>query len=823
MTVPLIENEVILASAGTGKTHALTSRILRLLALEVRPDALLALTFTRKAAGEFANTVFRRLARAAREPDAAAQLAADLELDGWTPARFAALLARIVHEMERLQFRTFDAFFQRVVSAMPFELGLPGGVQMLSESEAAELRDRVLTRLLAADHDPAAQDALLAAYREATWGAEEKGLRRKLEGFIETSHAHFLESREACQWGDIAGIWPDGCAWLEESEDIREDALTLEHWAREKDGEVYRSLEKFAVEAAKWEPGMRLPTGRVGEQILEQFAADPRSTALTLTYRRKEVLIDESMVLPLRRIVGRLVCGSLRRHLRVTTGIRRVLEPFDAAYHEEVRLSGRLSFADVVEMLRRVPALEWQARLDARVDHWLFDEFQDTSLQQWQVVENLVDEVVQDASGRRSAFFVGDPKQSIYRWRGGEHRLLERILAHYGGRFRERALVKSYRSDPAVIELVNRYGAVAADPANGLPAEVVAEWQRFWLAHESAAPERQGHATMQLLENEEELPDRVLAALERIDPIGRGLSCAVLTRNNTAARELAAGLRERGFLRVAAETDEQIAIDAPVNRGLLALIAAVTHPADSASRHAVAMSPLGALLDEGGWSALADWFFARVTAAGLEATLRAVIDRLPQGAPTDAFSRQRLRLLFELARTHDATGRDGLDGFLRLAASHARRETASSGNVQILTIHRSKGLGFDVVILPVFDTTRMDGAPTDAFLAWRGERLATEWLLHRPTSVVAGMDAVLARAHEQQRRDAAYDELCVWYVGLTRARHALHVFTLAPGKSGGTSPVVLLHRAVASVESAPEGLLWTAGDADWFRAIGDQK
>jgi len=105
MTAPLIENEVILASAGTGKTHALTSRILRLLALEVKPDALLALTFTRKAAGEFANTVFRRLARAAREPAAAGQLAADLELDDWTPARFGALLARIVHEMERLQFR----------------------------------------------------------------------------------------------------------------------------------------------------------------------------------------------------------------------------------------------------------------------------------------------------------------------------------------------------------------------------------------------------------------------------------------------------------------------------------------------------------------------------------------------------------------------------------------------------------------------------------------------------------------------------------------------------------------------------------------------
>jgi ATP-dependent exoDNAse (exonuclease V) beta subunit len=819
----LIENEVILASAGTGKTHALTSRILRLLALDVKPEALIALTFTRKAAGEFASTVFRRLARAAREPEAAAQLSADLELEGWTPPQFAALLARVVREMERLQFRTFDAFFQRVVSAMPFELGLPGSVQMLSETEAAEMRDRVLTRLLAADHDLPAQDALLAAYREATWGAEEKGLRRKLEGFIADNHAHFLESRDARQWGDVEEIWPAGCAWLDETDAAREDALALEQWAQSKDGEVYRTLETLAVAVAAWEPGMRLPTGRAFEQILEQFAADPATPALTLTFRRKEVLIDESMVPPLRRIVGRLIGGSLRRHLRVTSGIRRVLEPFDAAYHDEVRLSGRLAFADVVEMLRRVPALEWQVRLDARVDHWLFDEFQDTSLQQWAIVENLVDEVVQDASGRRSAFFVGDPKQSIYRWRGGEHRLLERILSHYGDRFRERALVKSYRSDPAVIDLVNRYGAIASNPANGLPAEVVAEWNRFWLAHESAAPQRRGHATVHRLESEDEFPDRVLATLERIDPIGRGLTCAVLTRNNTAARNLAAALRERGFLRVAAETDEAIAIDAPVNRGLLALIAAVAHPADSASRAAVAMSPLGALLDDGNWTAFADWFFARVTAAGLEATLRAVIARLPDGGPADEFSRQRLRLLFDLARAHDTAGREGLDGFLRQATTHARREVASSGNVQILTIHRSKGLGFDVVILPVFDTTRMDGAPTDSFLAWRGEALTTEWLLHRPVSAVAGMDPVLQRAHEQQRRDAAYDELCVWYVGLTRARHALHVLTLAPGKSGGASPVALLHRAVGSEEPGPEGLLWTAGDADWFRPIGAQK
>ena len=804
-----IPNEVIVAAAGTGKTHALTTRLLRLLALGVKPDAIIALTFTRKAAGEFAAVVFRRLALAAHGEDAATTLARELGIDGGSAFFFRGMLAGVVDAMDRLQFRTFDAFFQRVIGAMPFDLGLPGGLRMLDEFETIEMRNRVLSRLLAAGSDAAAQEALLAAYRDATWGAEEKGLRRRLERFIEDSHGRFLECRDSGRWGDAAVIWPGGSSSLYLKLDPA-DALEIERWAQPRDGEIFRSLESIAASAQTWRPGMKLPAGRVFEQLLEQLALD--TDTLSLTYRRKEIELDASIAPAVRRLVGGFIGESLQRHLRITAGIRRVLEPFDAAYHDEVRLTGRLAFADVVEMLRLVPALDWQSRLDARLDHWLFDEFQDTSLQQWAVVGNLVDEVLQDDSGRRSAFFVGDPKQSIYRWRGGEHRLLEQILVRYGDRILVRELVKSYRSDPAVIELVNRYGDVAADAANGLPAEVSREWRRFWKTHESAAPERRGHAAVRLLGSKDELPDRVLAEIERIDPVRRGLTCAVLTRDNDAARELAASLRERGFLRVAAETDEQIATDAPVNRCLLALIAAVAHPADSASRALVEMSPLRAGIPAGGWPEFRERFFARVTSNGLAATLLAC---LPEGAALDEFSQQRLRLLLGLARGHDAAG-GGLDEFLKLAMTHGRRQSASPASVQILTIHRSKGLGFDVVMLPVFDTARMDAASRGAFLARRSGALETEWLLHRPAGVVSESDPVLREAQRQQVEDGAYDELCVWYVGLTRAKHALHVFTVPPGKSGGASPVAFLHRAAGAGEPAADGTLWESGDPEWF-------
>ena len=195
--------------------------------------------------------------------------------------------------------------------------------------------------------------------------------------------------------------------------------------------------------------------------------------------------------------------------------------------------------------------------------------------------------------------------------------------------------------------------------------------------------------------------------------------------------------------------------------------------------------------------------------------MRAVLDRLPDGTSLlDGFTRQRLGLLLDLARRYDVAG-GSLEDFLRLATAHARRAAASTANVQILTIHRSKGLGFDVVFLPVLDTTRMDASPRAEILSMRNENLETEWLLHRPSAALCECDSRLLEAHQQQVADAAYDELCVWYVGLTRAKHALHVFTVQPAKSGGASPVAFIH--AASGGGTSDGLLWERGDADWFR------
>src|ERR1039458_7528093 len=99
-------------------------------------------------------------------------------------------------------------------------------------------------------------------------------------------------------------------------------------------------------------------------------------------------------------------------------------------------------------------------RLDGGVDHWLLDEFQDTSFGQWSILRNLIDEAVQDPEGRRTFFCVGDVKQAIFVWREGDPRLFGEIFRHYNaaapGAIVEEHLFRSWRSGPPLIEMINR-------------------------------------------------------------------------------------------------------------------------------------------------------------------------------------------------------------------------------------------------------------------------------------------------------------------------------------------------------------------------------
>src|SRR5262249_2147507 len=124
---------MILASAGSGKTFALTDRFVALLAHGAAPERIAALTFTRKAAGEFFDEILRKLAGAAGDYVVARKLAERVGAPQLTRADFLRMLRAVTDAMHRLNLGTLDSFFARVVRAFPFELGLGGDFEVLQE------------------------------------------------------------------------------------------------------------------------------------------------------------------------------------------------------------------------------------------------------------------------------------------------------------------------------------------------------------------------------------------------------------------------------------------------------------------------------------------------------------------------------------------------------------------------------------------------------------------------------------------------------------------------------------------------------------------
>ena len=192
---------MILASAGSGKTYALTNRFVRLLAGGAAPERIVALTFTRKAAGEFFDEILRKLAKAADDPAGARQLAAEIALPGLGPVDFLRLLRAVIEAMPRLSLGTLDSFFARIVRSFPLELGLGGEFTLLEDSAARLERRRVLQRLFTAGNEPdAAQREFIEAFKRATFGAEEKQLTRRLDAFLDEHAESYLEAPAGEFW-----------------------------------------------------------------------------------------------------------------------------------------------------------------------------------------------------------------------------------------------------------------------------------------------------------------------------------------------------------------------------------------------------------------------------------------------------------------------------------------------------------------------------------------------------------------------------------------------------------------------------------------------
>ncbi len=852
-----IRHEMIMASAGSGKTYQLTNRILKLLALGVEPERINALTFTKKAAGEFFDTVLAKLATASEESEHAAKLASELDLPGLGRDDFLVMLARLVGRLHLISFGTLDSFFHRIVRNFPFEFGLTGDFGILDEDGVNVERRRVLQEVFHGYPLKAeVYRRFFEAFKQATWGTEERSLVRLLNRFVDENHAIFLRAPEREKWGDPERIWPDGSPWLEAQSLPEAELDALARIAEEKPdlNDKQRGRWRAFIDGVRqWQPGAPFP-GDVKyflEKCLREWEPIGRRDAVLINERRREVLSPEQCK-RLESIVKYLVGGSIGASLRVTRGIYDTLWQYDVTYSRLVRRQGRLTFQDVLLLLNGRFAndedssgltltqtddptrLAVHYRLDSQYDHWLLDEFQDTSFEQWRILQPLIDEVIQDPTGQRSFFYVGDVKQSIFGWRGGDPRLFRDVYSYYNQWDRdvivERRMNESRRCGPAVIESVNTVFGNEGLFRELFPKETVDRWSAIWDVHGSSRSEEIGYAALYEVENEAERFASTVGLLEEIQPIEKGLSCAILVQRNEVGEQLAQYIREYSNIAVTSESDIRIGRDNPLSVALLSLLKVAAHPKDSFAWEHLRMTPFNECLRRMGFDKgrLIESVLTQIYREGFEATVAAWIDKLNEVIELDRFSQGRAKELITAAYFFDRLGKKTVAEFLDFIDRYRIRDVEATGQVQVMTVHKAKGLGFDVVLLPDLEGKRLAQRRSGLGVQETSER-EIAWVLDLPPKEVREMDRMLHENELTSEAEACFERLCDLYVAMTRAKQALYLIAGRVGSSKSINYPKLLDRALASSEARTVGLgqqrincYYEAGIPEWYQRLGGE-
>ncbi len=803
--------QLIRASAGTGKTYQLTNRYLRLLFAGESPDRILATTFTRKAAQEIYVRVIQRLARAAQSDEQAAELCSDLEVSTCTTSMAQDVLRRVVQEQHRLRILTLDSFCIQLARSFPTELQMEPGWSLLHEDRAKALRVEAIRRICS-EGDADELSALVQLLSKGDFG---RSIHDKLERDIVTLYELFRESSDAAwSWMRV----PEALSAKKLSQVI--DQLRVVELPLTKAGEPNKNYVKAhantlaAIDEQEWEDVIKQGIGKAVVRGESTFSRGEIPQELVDAYRA---------LLP---HVRHILLSKLREQTLASLDL---LHRFEDQYEGEKKNVSSYSFSDVKHILAKSAFLgeidEIFFRLDSKLPHILFDEFQDTSRSEWQVLEPLVAETLSHATEEKSFFCVGDVKQAIYGWRGGVSEIFDTLKEKWP-HLAEDPMTKSYRSSPIVLDVVNRvFSFVSSGEGLCEHQHVAQKWRAMFQEHSSARTELPGYVELRRVDlGQDPLDDVFEAAIEQIQELHEAnpaISIGVLVRRNRHVAQLIFELRSRGI--PASEEGGNPLTDSQGVSLILSLLRWIDHPGDTLSLFHVAHSPLGKSLGlthpisqerclERNNSLRQE--LANLGYDGLVLQWAHIL--APQGSRREA---RRLYQLVELAHAFELPASDRTRAFIDFI-HHTKVDDPEHVSVRVMTVHQSKGLEFDAVVLPELDKSMLK-TPQSQVLSFRKDPLEPPARICRSANqTIRSLDPLLEEMYENSQQQLLHEELCVFYVALTRAKHALYLF-VQPKSRASLSYASLLTSALA--EKGAEGVLFCAGDKEWYSSLDIQE
>ncbi len=885
-----VTSNLIAAAAGTGKTYQLASRYITLLLLGAKPEEIIALTFTRKAAGEFRNRILQALAEGADDKrdtktnrnelavrvwevlsglsvvpteygswdvvpasnpvpllpvtEAIVRLAAeqrqypealyneDKKLQAYyqfkpaTASTFADLLKDMVAVLSKLQLSTIDSFFSSLVSTNSLELGM-NNVSPVDPVEEDSIRTEDILRYLDSKNtDEQTRADFLEMFSRIT-----EGVGNTTQTRIDADIKAFLQlyrDLPRAQWGNIDSFQGSADfrpATDEEMERYSNAAMELKELLQLQGKEILKA-PAFSQFMELANGGMRLKRNANAAIKNVPPASDSRDTSQP-TLSRIALLAN--------RLLGLVIPCKLRTAAERSASLKKLIAGYAEIYDTRMKAEGRLTFADISRMaqelmLRNEADERWLRhhiayRMGGKLAHWMLDEFQDTSESQFRTLTPLLQPIAEEAGSNsidfsdvrwtaamppelqdkltkghkhpvagESLFIVGDTKQSIYGFRTGKTEVFERLAGQEPWKtpLQPAPLQRSYRSAPVIMEFTNElFSALAKveqpdDSSDGCIETAPVTFSDDFTEH-SSAKNMPGYVEMSFIpppdkttEDDEGasqktlIYDKVVEVLKRLTLDGKspknGMRIAILVRANADADEVQNHIRNSlPELPTVLVKDSLAAVACPMGEMLLYFFKWLLHPGDAAALNVAKASFLGAHI---GWESdksHAEWL-QELQASGFHGVVRKLLTTLPE--KDAAQNRAIIRCWENEALSFDTKGGTLADWVLHMK-NLSVQAAGAAGAVQIMTMHKSKGLEFDAVILPYSSAKATDStADLKYFLSEDNQSLILppgdkeEWVNYGNTFTD------LASQWQHRQRKEAYNLL---YVAITRAKHANYI------------------------------------------------
>jgi ATP-dependent exoDNAse (exonuclease V) beta subunit len=831
------------ASAGAGKTHTLTGEYLELLFLgEQNYRHILAVTFTNKATDEMKRRIIEELYNLAahRPSNYLEMLRGKYALTEEQIRRKArSILVAILHDYSAFNISTIDRFFQQIMRAFTREIGLQGGYGIEIDQELA--LSEAIDNLLGDLEKPESEELLGWLLRFAEDRIENGGEWNLRHEITSLSREIFKERYKT---------------FSERLNRDIEDKQTLENYkdelyaiirsteSRLKDlGEKGMNvLKQYALQPSDFKGVSRSPMfyfeklakGEVKEPSASFIAcADDLEACYTQTTPPATVQIIgcafenglNDCIKQIVQLFGNMTdYYSAKEAVRnyYTLGILGDVSRHIAAYRKEKNV---MLLADTTELLNKIidgsDAPFIYEKTGTRINHYMIDEFQDTSDMQWNNFRPLIGESL---AHRHKNLIVGDVKQSIYRFRNSNWKLLDEQVQKdfFREQLTEETLVENWRSFRQIVTFNNAFFTAApallqtlyndALSASSLPdaaqetlrSAIVSAYAGSQQRVAPALEDKEGHVRVDFLQGDEtdwkeEALQRLPAVVESLQENGYRLQdIAILVRTNQEGSRIADTFlaykeaHPQSRYRYDIISDDALYVSrSPSVRFMIALLRYLKNLDSQANKQMAYFAYM--VLERRFAEAGQPMDFPPAIQAGLQILSRQALYEMTEGIfrlfegkfpdNEQVFVQAFFDMVLDFSQKENAN----VERFLKWwdeTGSHKTIATPDGQNaIRILTIHKSKGLGFKVVVLP-FGEWGIDHKPTQGLTLWcHPETKPFDRFYLLPIRYGQGLTrTIFAKDYFEERLHACIDNLNTLYVAFTRAKEELIVFAPRPKK-----------------------------------------